>query len=110
MRISSELALSILLIYALVLASCGWEAAAAQSFRSNSVIVAAAGKSKNAAIPRAKSSKAGAIRLPGGDVFQKLFREAKIGFCSELEALTLQVSFFNCFCNNCCVKFGTFSS
>ena len=49
-------------------------------------------KAGSAAIPRSKVKKGGALgRVFGHGIMQKMFREMKISFCSELEALTLQV-------------------
>lgn len=54
---------------------------------------AAKAKAGSAAIPRGKTKKGSAVgKIFGQGIIQKVFREAKISFCSELEALTLQLT------------------
>lgn len=51
-------------------------------------------QSSNAAIPRSKSksTRSSITNIFGQGMIQKMFREIKISFCSELEALSLQVN------------------
>ena len=58
------------------------------------VVLAAKKSAQSVAIPRKKGSKGTAPfgSLPFGGLLQRAFREIKTSFCSELEALTLQLT------------------
>ena len=52
------------------------------------------GKSNQVAVPRSKGKSGNVMsNSPFGSLLQRAFREIKTSFCSELEALTLQVRF-----------------
>lgn len=59
---------------------------------SNGVESKASGKIGSAAVPRKKSAKGGVKNVKAQGFMNRMFRELKISFCSELEALTLQIT------------------
>lgn len=79
----------------LAICICSIELVSVSSKASAKSSVVSASSSKVIAIPRRKS-KSGAQSMGGlfgqSGMMQRLFREVKISFCSELEALSLQVA------------------
>lgn len=58
---------------------------------------AAGKKAATAAVPRSKAKGESVVsRVFGQGIFHRAIREMKISFCSELEAVTLQVMILEC--------------